>query len=433
LLCSAALAQAAVTSDEALYSSLYPYYAEFCAVSQILKKPGFGAEIRGGRGGHAVLYLNGVCRDHDAHYPTLVLCDPHGDPDRQGVGLSVNEHFKNANWVATEGREFFFHGGLAPTDRLTRDAYRQVLAKAQSQGIYDGVQFYDRVFADDMPEGWQGSHEDFKYEISMGTDFAINLARDRYCARVPLDRPKMGPIVQYLNGLNDIYKSGQKDFVWNVVQDNCTHLAHNVLAAVGVWPEWETNQFIAFAAFDFPVPKNEFVNLATRTNDLPLQDPAAIYADSSARADMMRESWLPTEPGALVEIESTMKDNDVYDTDTKLIFYDAPFIEAHKHRFDAILADLRYYDIRANLQYFAELYRRAAAARKPMAAPATAEDERRGNKAWPAAGASGPAARNFAAFQARYDGYIERMSAQVRSQLAALPPDSASVSGRAMR
>jgi hypothetical protein len=433
LLCSAALAQAAVTSDEALYSSLYPYYAEFCAVSQILKKPGFGADIRGGRGGHAVLYLNGVCRDHDAHYPTLVLCDPHGDPDRQGVGLSVNEHFKNANWVATEGREFFFRGGLAPTDHLTRDAYRRVLAKAQAQGIYDGVQFYDRVFADDMPAGWQGSRGEFKYEISAGTDFAINLARDRYCARVPFDRTKMGTIVTYLNDLNDIYKGGKKDFVWNVVQDNCTHLAHNVLAVVGVWPEWETERFIAISAFDFPVPKNEFVNLLTRTNDLPLQNPATIYADPTARADILRENWLPTEPGALAEIESTMKNNDIYDTDTKLIFYDAPFIETHRRRFDAILADLRYYDIRANLQYFADLYRRAAAARKPLAAYMKVANGLRGNKAWPAPAPAAAPGPEFAKFYAPYYRYIERMSAQVQSQLAALPPDAAPSRGRAMR
>ena len=33
--------------DEALYTSMYPYYAEFCALSQIKKKVGFGADIRG--------------------------------------------------------------------------------------------------------------------------------------------------------------------------------------------------------------------------------------------------------------------------------------------------------------------------------------------------------------------------------------------------
>ena len=54
----------AVDLDEGLYSRLFPYYAELCALSEIKKKPGFGVEIiSGGPGGHAVLYLNGACRD----------------------------------------------------------------------------------------------------------------------------------------------------------------------------------------------------------------------------------------------------------------------------------------------------------------------------------------------------------------------------------
>jgi len=68
------------------------------------KKPGFGAEIvPGGPGGHSVLYLNGVCRVKDAGYPVVALCES-GDPrPGEGVGLSVNAHYSNANWIATEG------------------------------------------------------------------------------------------------------------------------------------------------------------------------------------------------------------------------------------------------------------------------------------------------------------------------------------------
>ena len=51
LRCLVATAQAATAVDEALYSSLHPFYTELCADSQILKKPGFGADIRGGIGG----------------------------------------------------------------------------------------------------------------------------------------------------------------------------------------------------------------------------------------------------------------------------------------------------------------------------------------------------------------------------------------------
>src|SRR5260221_12673322 len=104
--CAGAPLPAVVASDEAQYVALYPYYAEVCAVSQIQKKPGFGADIRGGPGGHAVLYLNGVRRDTSAGYPTLKLDDGDAPGADRGVGFSGNVHYKNANWVATDGPTF---------------------------------------------------------------------------------------------------------------------------------------------------------------------------------------------------------------------------------------------------------------------------------------------------------------------------------------
>ena len=94
------------------YDRLYPYHAELCALSELRKKPGFGVPVRSGMGGHCLLYLNGVRRDRTA-YPTLRVCAPGDSPARHGVGISVNSHYKNANWVAAEGREFLWRGGLA--------------------------------------------------------------------------------------------------------------------------------------------------------------------------------------------------------------------------------------------------------------------------------------------------------------------------------
>ncbi len=56
---------------------------------------------------------------------------------------------------------------------------------------------------------------------------------------------------------------------------------------MGVWPIWPTGRPLLISAFDFPVPKNEFVNLMRRTNDLPIADPDALYDDASARAAML--------------------------------------------------------------------------------------------------------------------------------------------------
>lgn len=354
------------TTDEAAYAAVYPWYAEFCALSEIDKKPGFGANIvPGGPGGHSILYLNGVCRVKDAGYPVVALCGP-GDPQPgQGVGLSVNDHYQNANWVATEGRDFVFHGDLRPGEPLTRESYLRTQAKARAMGILDGIEFHSRFF-EDQPASM--SKIELMYDLSIATDYAIAFGRDRYCARVPLDRAKMSIAVNYLNAVNAPYRSGEKLFDWNVLRNNCAHLSHNVLAMMGLWGIWPIDRPALISAFDFPVPKNEFINLMRRTNDMPIADPDALYDDDTAREATWR-GWMQTEPGGLAEAERAIQQNDLYGTKLRLIFYDEPVFGHYQERFDQIFSDPRYTDLSANLDHFASLYTTILANRPPETDP----------------------------------------------------------------
>ena len=402
---------APTTAAERIYSSLYSYYVEVCAISELKKKPGSGVDISSGVGGHAVLYLDNVCRDDAAHYPTIKLCAPETPAGKRGVGLSVNAHYKNANWVATAGRDFFFHGGLQPDERLTRAAYERTQLQAKAMGILDGVEFHEAVF-EDKPEGM--SRRDYMYEISVATDYAIAFGRDRYCARRPVDRDQMAKIVDYLNGINAPYRDGKKAFEWSVLRNNCSHVAHNALAVAGLWDEWETDRFILFAAFDFPVPKNEFVNLMRRTNDFSIDDLDAVYEDGAARRALLESDTLPTAPGALAEAEPARQDNDMYDTDLSLIFYDQPLLGPYQSRFERIFAEPRYTDLRANLQHFANLYDKIRQQRQPFGAFLARQRV-----------SGSPREADLARFYARYYEYIGRMSAGVRAELGSLPPAAA--------
>ena len=346
--------------DEAAYAAANPYYAEYCALSQIKKKPGFGADIRGQIGGHAVFYLEGACVLEGAHYPVLGLCP--GTPS-DGVGISMNAHFKNAKWVATPGRDFFFGGNLPPGTHLTRAAYNAVRTEAERRRIYDGVTFHAVVF-DDKPPGW--SDEDWKYEVSIATDWGIALGRGRYCARVPVTRAQMVRMIRFLNEQNAPYREGRRTFDWSVFNDNCIHLAHNALAAAGLQEPWPIERFLPIAIFDFPVPKNEFVNLMRRTNDEWLGDPGAVYADVPARGELLDYDRLPTGPGALAEARGPLPANDVYDTDVKLVFYDESNFGSYQQHFDRIFADARYTSATHNRAHFATLARAALQQRKPL-------------------------------------------------------------------
>lgn len=384
----------AVEPDEPLYGRLFPYYAELCAVSQIKKKPEFPPKIRGGPGGHAVMYLNGVCRDRSAGYPTLTMCDSPGPTD--GVGLSINAHYVNAVWTATDGRDFFFDGDLARDEPLTLAGYRRAQAKAKTLGVLDGVAFHQSFFKD-MPPGTEP--RDHMYELSIGTDYAIGFARHRYCARVPLERAEMVRVVAHLNAMNQPYKAGEKVFEWDVFGQNCVHVLHDALATAGVWERRDVPDFWVTAAVVFPVPKNEFVKLMERTNDLPLEDPAALYEDEQVRDALMRDGRLPTRPGALASARPVTAPNEVYDIDLSLIFYDRPFpFDRFPHRFDRIFREQRYSNLRANLAYFAQRYR-ALSAGGP---------------------AAGPAEPGFTAFRERLQQSIAHEASALQARLGAL-------------
>jgi hypothetical protein len=397
---------ASSSDEEAAYRALFPYYAEICAVSQLEKKPGFGAKISSGIGGHAVLYLNGLCRVPDSAYPVLALCDEiPGKSTADGVGLSVNAHYANANWVAVDGRDFFFEGGLPPGQELTRAAYQTTMAVAKAKRIYDAIDFHDETY-EDMPAGF--TRADFKYEISASTDFAIAFGRNRYCGRVPLDRSQMTRIVTFLNGLNEPYRTGAAIFDWNLFTHNCAHMNHNALAAAGLWEPWEIDRFFLIALFDFPVPKNEFVNLMRRTNDFPIDDLEAVYDDAAAKQLLLHEDRLPTQPGAIADIGSIIPQNDLYDTESNIIFYDDPIVGRYQDRFDNILSEKRYTELQANFRYFSALYERIQRARKPL-------EWYIGKRDMPAA-----EQRDFAIFYRKYYDYIDKEAGETARQIAFL-------------
>lgn len=340
--------------EEGAYDRLYPYHAELCALSELRKKPGFGVPIRSGMGGHSLLYLNGVRRDRVAGYPTLRVCAPGKSPARHGVGISVNSHYRNAHWVAAEGRDFLWRGALEPGERLTCEAYERTQHHAKKIGLLDGVQFHDHLFRD-KPHGMP--ERDYMYEISVATDYAVRFGRDVYRARIPLDYERMVLIVDYLNHLNAPYRDGTHIFRWRLFNNNCAHVAHNALAQAGIWAPWPTGQFWAFAMLKFPVPKNEFVDLMLRTNDLPIHDARALYEDEAARRALLESGTLPAAPGALAVAGPAIRDNDLYDTHKlRLIFYDNPFWGPYRPRFARIFATPRYHDLHANLRHFAALY-----------------------------------------------------------------------------
>ena len=338
-------------------------YAEFCAISQIRQKPGIGAEIRGEPGGHAVFYLHGACRSAPRQPTRLALCDLPAAEYADGVGISMNAHFRNAKWVATPGRDFFLDGGMAEHTPLTFARFAAVQDRARQLGLYDGIDFHEWVF-EDMPAGL--TRERWKYEVSVGTDYAVSVARGRFCARVPVNRAQLAAMVAFLNDQNAPYRDAGAEFEWSLFRDNCIHLAHNALTAAGFRAEWPTNRSWLVSMLDFPVPRNEFVNIMRRGADASLLDPARLHEDAAARRALLEYGQLPVRPGVLAESRGPQAPNEVYDSSLVLLFYDDPLFGWYRRWSAAILADSTQHDPAANRAWIAGLYRQALAARKPL-------------------------------------------------------------------
>ena len=296
------------TLSQGVYNSLFPYYVEICAVTQFHQK---GAKP-GGWGGHATLFVNGAEIDAGAGYPRLRLAETGtdlSDPD-SGTGISVNKIFDNVTWVAIPGRDEFFRGGLAPDRTLDRAFYERAVQTATAAGWFAGITIKDEVMRQ-RPAAMPAA--EFIVRHSIGTDFALNLARTAYCARLPISRDRMGEVIAYLNSGNDsARKSG---YIWNIYTNNCSHVAHNALAAAGVWDPKEargpgainvTKDVLSVAKVlalgrmsDFSFPANNFVRLYEAGNERPINDPLAAFRNHDVRRTL-NDGWMSTGPGALI-------------------------------------------------------------------------------------------------------------------------------------
>src|SRR5215472_6369443 len=336
---------------DAEYEKLFPYYVELCAASQFRSTlTGEG----GGPAGHAILYIKGACKDDDAPFPQLRRC--HGvatslkDPEH-GAGVSVNQLFRNVNWVATPGYELVFQGNLTPGERLTLARFEAVEQQAVAKGIYKGVIFHP----------FPGATSDtdlraFLERAGIGTDLALQFARSVFCARLPVTEAMLDPIIKFLNDKNREYAEGEADYNWSAWADNCSHTMRNALAAANIWSPLPVRTTKMRQIFNLAVPANEFVNLAELMTGGDLEDYRDILRDGPRRDAFHEFHWLPTRQGALLKTLPVHDPNDLYDTTFRLFTLQSPFLMGKTQRAIALLSDQRFVDLVTNLHYFESRY-----------------------------------------------------------------------------
>jgi hypothetical protein len=349
-----------------------------CAVTQFHQK---GAKP-GGWGGHATLFVNGAEVDPGAGYPRLRLAAAEtdlSDPD-SGAGISVNKFFDNVTWVATPGRDEFFRGGLAPDRTLDEAFYERAVQTAAAARWFAGIRIKAEVMRQRsaaMPAA------EFIVRHSIGTDFALNFARTAYCARLPMSRDRLGKVIAYLNGVNDTaQKSG---YSWNMYTNNCSHVAHNALAAAGVWDPKEargpgainvTKDILSVAKVltlgrmsDFSFPANSFVRLYEAGNERPIDDALAAFRNHDVRRTL-NDGWTSTGSGALIATYA-MQDasrNQMFARGRDPFLFSVPLLWDKEEKFEkltrhppSIVTDLG-----ANLAHFRDRFAKTLADRRTV-------------------------------------------------------------------
>lgn len=357
-----AITYAATEEPEGLYDQLYPYYAEYCGTTQY--KPLNG--VIGGRGGHAVLYIKGICLDKNSTYPRVQVCsDGTYDPKDPNTGtfISVDAMYRSVNWIGIEGKRFFLKGILDDHERVTQKTFDETIDRIMALGYFRGIRTTASFIAK-KPKTM--SEEEYLIRESLGTGFAINYVRNSYCSRIPIKKESLPQVVKYLNERNDPYGSGQIDFEWKLLGNNCAHTTHNALAAAGVWSPRKTDEFIWIQLFNLAIPANEFIQLEHTGNDEDLRNIDLIYLDPVKKKDLMELNWLPIQPGVVVEKIPTRQENDLFNTDSSFGIFDLPLFWPEHHRFEKYLNQSRFNDLFTNLEYFEKKYRRAKANQKPI-------------------------------------------------------------------
>ena len=360
-----------------VYNTLFPYYIEACAVTQYHKR----GEAPGGWGGHAAIFMNGAEIDPGAGYPRLRLAAAATDlsPPDSGVGVSVNRIFTNANWVAIPGRQEFFRGGLPAGEILDESLYESAVRRAAAAGWFSGIAIRDEL-GRRKPQGMP--LQEFVVRHSIGTDFAMNFARTAYSARLPLRREALGQVIGYLNAVNESARTS--GYTWDAYTNNCSHVAHNAVAAAGVWDSKEARasgpmnvamdvasvvRAIALRRMsDFSFPANTFVRLYEAGNERPIDD----ALDAFRNHDIVRtinDGWLSTGPGALIATYP-MHDagmNRLFTAGRDPFLFSVPMLWDKEQKFRALTRTppANGTDLYTNLTHFRDRYS-AALARGPV-------------------------------------------------------------------
>lgn len=288
----------------ASYEDHFPEYFEYCTATQLKYQPEYFGGSVGGPGGHGFMYIHGLCKDYSKSYPQVVPCQ--SDSNHQGVGVSLDSDYSNVAWVAVPGRDLMMNGNLDPK-AVTEADVNALAEKAVELKIFENVKMkpeYVSKNAFNTPE-----HEKAAAIYSIGTDIAVTWGRELRCVRIPVNKSAIQAAADFLNDVNNKYYKNNVPYEWSMVKNNCTHLAMNTSAAMGINPKIKTDGSTVAQIFNLGIPANAYLMYADRAI-LNKVNEKEIYKSKPFK----NFGFHPTQLGSLMIHQQAFPDNVMFKT-----------------------------------------------------------------------------------------------------------------------
>lgn len=339
------------------YDELFPTYIEYATGTRV--KPVLSDE--GGIGGHAVVFIRGICKDETVPFPRVKLCDPLEKQKfpHDGVGISVDRNFKNANWVAIPGYDFLMNGSHVTGTPLDHDTMVKTYALAEEMKIFEGVTLHEGALPAYVTK------ENYTKELiksAISTDFAVGYGRTVRKLRVPVAATKLSTMVEFLNKTNEPYLKGTAEFAWSMYTNNCAHLSSELFEIAGVRKAIPKQLPMPDQLFHLAIPGNGLITLQNETNFRNINPGHILDHDPELMNSILKDGDLPIGAGSISEKQFVIPDNHFYRTNLdRLILPPKPICNLPWSMWNTFRSvhDARFLEIGENLKYWAAKYRSA--------------------------------------------------------------------------
>lgn len=323
-----------------LYGEVFPRYYEYCAGTMLHYQKDYFNGAKGGAGGHAYVYLQGICKDYSKPYPQVKVCDK--SDDHEGVGISLDSDYKNVAWIAVPGRELIHFGNKEQGSVISKSDVDELIQKSIDLEIFKNVELknYPQNL---LPE----EKERYTALFSIGTDIAINWARELRCVKTPVSEDRLKDAVTFLNETNNKYFLEGKEYKWSMLANNCTHLSINIGHELGVNPSIATDRSFLKQLGNIAIPANHY---------LYLMDKVVM----NKKVDK-RKTYTPNQFGAIASKFQAFPNNEMFITEDLKSFTLRPRknikrILSTAKSYDSFLKRKEFTDLRENALYWSKLY-----------------------------------------------------------------------------